>query len=197
MTRDDIIDAILAVGLHVDHRGNLYGPEYDAYLRHGGLWQHPEELADLLMFLSGREIASFLNIGTFTGATFNLMADFLCSIRPTVCMTVDPLPHVRRIKEPHQHFDATSAAFAGQSFDFVFIDGHHGYDEAKADYENVGRHARFCAFHDIDDVYIRADRSLNGGVCRLWDELKPVSKTIEIVAPGKPRVVMGIGVILK
>lgn len=196
-TRQQIIDSILAVGLHVDERGNLYGPKYEASLRPGGLWQHPEELADLLLFLGTKDIASFLNIGTFNGATFNLMADYLNSIRPTRCITVDPLPHGRFVKPEYQHLDATSEVFAGEAFDFVFIDGHHGYAEAKADFENVGQHAAYCAFHDIDDVFIRADPTLGGGVCRLWDELKPGRKTVEIVAPCKPRLVMGIGVIVK
>jgi hypothetical protein len=197
MTRDEIIAAILDVGLFVDCRGNLYGEQYETAIRNdGGVWQHPDELADFLLFLSEKNIKSFLNIGTFNGRTFNLIADFLNSIQPVRCVTVDPIDHRPAKSDAYEYSDATSDAFVGQRFDLVFIDGHHGYEESRRDYDNVGRHARYVAFHDIDDDFIRGDQSLNGGVSRLWEELKPGAEFVEFVAAGKPSRVMGIGVII-
>ena len=73
--RQQIIDTILEHKLFIDSRGNFYGEKYKDHLSNNlGLWQIPEELADLLVFLSDKEIKNFLNIGTFNGLTFNLIS---------------------------------------------------------------------------------------------------------------------------
>jgi hypothetical protein len=53
--------------------------------------------------------------------------------------------------------------------DAVFIDGDHEYDSVKADYQNVGRHAKVVAFHDCFDTFVE---QLHGGVPKFWLELK-------------------------
>ena len=99
--RNSIIEDIKNTGLHIDGRGNIYGPEYKLYVSlRGGLWQKPNEIADLLMLLQTQTIRTFLNIGTFNGATFNFISDFLNTIGDTVCITVDPYPHGVENSEP-------------------------------------------------------------------------------------------------
>lgn len=196
--RQRLISDIQAVGLFVDGRGNLYGERYAPCLNSAdGMWQHPEELADLLLLAVETGVKTFLNVGTFNARTFNFMATFLAAAGATRCVTIDPLPHHFHRLAGFEYLPATTADFAGQEFDLVFIDGHHSYANAKADYENVGRHARLCAFHDIDDDFIRGDPTLDGGVCRYWQEVKPGRQVVEFVASGKPRPVMGIGVIVQ
>jgi predicted O-methyltransferase YrrM len=73
--------------------------------------------------------------------------------------------------------------------DFVFIDGNHMYEYVKRDYEMYSplvRKEGIVAFHDI---------GLNeeGGVYRLWNDLKEKYKHIEILHSDKKE--KGIGVL--
>jgi hypothetical protein len=88
----------------------------------------------------------------------------------------------------------TSFSFRDTHFDSVFIDGDHSFDWSWADYQNVGRHARLCAFHDIANApYL--DLSL-GGVCGAWKLLKQTDKKsrFEEIIAHPSRQIMGIGI---
>ena len=86
-----LTDRICSEKLYVDDRGNLYGKEYEAYLSYDtGIWQHPLELSHLLVWLSDKQIKSFLNIGTFNGLTFNIISSYLRELVPDVdCLSID------------------------------------------------------------------------------------------------------------
>ena len=164
MNKEELISKILENKLFYDSRGNLYCDEYSNYLsKETGLWQFPDELADLLIFLQNQNIKSFLNIGTFNSLTFNFIADYLNTINKTECITIDPIYHDRILKNEYTYLTTTSEFFVGQKFDLVFIDGDHVYDSVKKDYENVGQHSKFCVFHDIDDDFIRNTTACYGG----------------------------------
>lgn len=196
-SKQEIIDQILSLKIHIDMRGNIYGERYSNHLSlEAGMWQLPEELSDLMFFLQGRnDIKSFLNIGTFNGVTFNYISDFLNKFNKVECITIDPFNFNPKIDDRFKYLNCTSKDFIGQKFDLVFIDGHHSYEYAKEDYENVGKNARYTIFHDIEDIFIEAEAGYEGGVPRLWKEIKNTKNNIEFLDKNKPIQIMGIGVI--
>lgn len=194
--KEILIKKILENKLQADNRGNYYGDRYKDHLSfEAGLWQMPEELADLMVFLSDKNIKTFLNIGTFNGLTFNLLSDFLYSLGCEKCITLDPYNFNPPIDSRFEYLSLTSDDFKDQVFDLVFIDGDHAYNGVKKDYENVGRLSKYCVFHDIDDDFVRHGAGNDGGVPRFWEEIKNERKFIEFIDENKAMKVMGIGVI--
>ncbi len=200
-TIEQIQDLVLRAGLYDDGRP-LYAEKYRPYFSSAGIWQQPEELAAFLYHLQRYTIESFFEIGTFQGRTFQIIADFLTAINSnTYCCTVDPVAHVQCVRDTrYNYYVGTSKDFVGRQFDLVFIDGDHSAESARADYENVGRHARLCAFHDIDDVFI-ARAYPDGGCPQMWQEVKTARahthEIFEFVAADKPSQNMGIGLLVQ
>jgi hypothetical protein len=195
-TREDIISEMLKLKLFVDDRGNIYCPEYAQHLSSTtGIWQFPDELADFLIYLRDKKIKSFLNIGTYNGVTFNFISDYLNIFNSVRCVSLDSIEHNIAIKkDEYEYLTKSSDFFIGQNFDLVFIDGDHSYEGVKKDYENVGKYAKYCAFHDVDDDFIRNDANLNGGVCRFWQEIKKKNDLV-FNTDKKTIPIMGIGLV--
>lgn len=203
--REELIQDILDIGLTGDDRGNIYYDKYAEYVRYveegtlQGMWQYPEELADLCIYLASKNIKSFLNIGTFNGHTFNFISDYLNKYNTVRCISIDPIEHtIYNRREEYTYTSETSKDYKEQEFDLVFIDGDHSYRCVMEDYTYVGQFAKFCVFHDIDDDFIRQD-SKDGGVPRFWEDKKidTPDKCIEFIAENKPKNIMGIGVLLR
>lgn len=195
--RQNLINKILDNKLFCDDRGNLYCDDYSNYLsKETGLWQFPDELADLLIYLKDKNIKNFLNIGTFNAITFNFISDYLNTINKTECITIDPINHEKVINNNYIYLSTISETFVGQKYDLVFIDGDHSYVNVKKDYENVGKYSKYCVFHDINDDYIRNSSSCDGGVPRFWDEIKIDKNFIVFDSPKKTHKVMGIGLLI-
>ncbi len=192
---------ILACGLYSDGRP-IYAERYAPHFAPAGLWQQPDELAALLHYLQDYDITSFLNIGTFNGKTFKLIADFLTARNPaTVCVTVDVQKFANLNQDAqYDYCIGTSSDFAEQPFDLVFIDGDHAYASALQDFNNVGRFAHLCVFHDIEDEFIARELP-NGGCVTVWRELKEAlaatHTAVEFVAIDKPTNNMGLGLFVR
>ncbi len=142
-----------------------------------GVIQLPREFALYLKLLGEHRPASYLEIGCFNGATACLAAAYLQRCNPALtATTLDTWPgfvfydEVRDLVPLHYVVGRTSYDFAGQRFDAVFIDGDHSFDWAWADFRNVGRAARICAFHDVNNAPYR--ELPMGGVCGVWDVVK-------------------------
>lgn len=172
-----------------------------------GLIQLPREFAKYLLVLAVHRPETYLEIGCFNGAAACLATAYLHRFNPELkAVTVDVWPtfvfhHLVADLIPLEYVvNRTSYDFRGRAFDAVFIDGDHSFDWAWADYQNVGRQAKICAFHDVNNAPYR-DMPM-GGVCGVWELLKvekqPGSsvETVEIFEHPS-RAIMGIGVRLQ
>ncbi len=166
-----------------------------------GLIQLPREFARWLLLLSEHRPATYLEIGTFNGATASIAAAYLQRFNPAfTATTIDVWPafvfhrEVRDLIPLRYVVGKTSFDFATEIFDAVFIDGDHSFEWAAADYQNVGRTAKICGLHDVNNAPYR-DLAM-GGVCGVWEWIKraePGSRFTEIFEHPS-REIMGIGV---
>ena len=88
--------------------------------------------------------------------------------------------------------DRVVELFAGESVDFLFLDGDHSYEGVKQDWQYFAplvRPGGLIAFHDIAMNYEETH------VKQLWDEIKPLHEHWEYVFHAKS--IFGIGVIKK
>jgi len=181
----DFVESLIRqIGLANDKR-NIYGDD-EAYMNPvpRGLWQIPRQLAEFAVFLSYQKIGSFLEIGTYTGYTFAFLMAYLARFNPNLSgITVDVCDygHHAYLKsvEPllKGRLDARfvigrSRDFVTRGFDFCFIDGDHSLNGVRADFDNVGRNAKICAFHDINDAIVEGWPGNDGGVPRFWRQFK-------------------------
>jgi len=168
-----------------------------------GLIQLPREFARWLLLLAAYRPATYLEIGCFNGASACLAAAYLQRFHPGFqATTIDVWPaftfceQVRELLPLRYAVGRTSFDFATEHFDAVFIDGDHSFEWAWADYRNVGRTAKVCGLHDVNNAPYR-ELTL-GGVCGVWDLLKreeigPGTTFVEIFEHPS-RAIMGIGV---
>lgn len=166
-----------------------------------GLIQLPLEFAKYLLLLGRHRPASYLEIGCFNGASASIATAYLHRCNPDLqATTIDVWPafvfhHLIAPLIPLRYIvGKTSFDFAGEPFDAVFIDGDHSFDWAWADYQNVGRHAKICAFHDVNNAPYR-DLPM-GGVCGVWELLSEDETSAEFheFFEHPARDIMGIGV---
>jgi len=167
-----------------------------------GVIQLPDEFASYLLLLGREKPSTYLEIGTFNGATACLTAAYVQRfVSNFQITTLDIFPAFIFFEEasallPNLSYGVgkTSFEFRGRQFDAVFIDGDHSFEWAWADYRNVGRFARVCAFHDVNNAPYR--NFPMGGVPAVWElvkESEPGAQFHEIFEhPAKD--LLGIGV---
>ncbi|MES2571282.1 MAG: class I SAM-dependent methyltransferase, partial [Verrucomicrobiota bacterium] len=166
-----------------------------------GLIQLPREFARYLILAGKEKPASYLEIGCFNGATASIATAYLQRFNPLLqATTIDLWPaflfysKIRELLPLQYEVGRTSFDFRDRRFDAVFIDGDHSFDWSWADYQNVGRRARICAFHDIANApYLELPM---GGVCGAWEVVKqsePDARFFEILEHPTRRI-MGIGI---
>lgn len=166
-------------GLFTDER-DLYGmwQSYALPRNTNGVWQHPEELADLFVHLSARKPCQFVEVGCFRGWLTALAGAYFRRFNPdhrAIGLDLSTLWTVPAgIPNPG---NVTYARCDKVCLDFspgriVFIDANHSFRSAKTDVLNHAKYAGAVALHDINDARVRDEPGYDGGVWRLWRELK-------------------------
>jgi hypothetical protein len=168
-----------------------------------GLIQLPREFARWLLLLGEHRPSSYLEIGCFNGASASLAAAYLHRVAPgSRLVTCDVFPaflfhaDVAALVPLEYHVGRTSFDFAREKFEAVFIDGDHSFEWAWADYQNVGRSARICGLHDVNNAPYRELHL--GGVCGVWDWIRASEGGAGVefreIFEHPSREIMGIGV---
>lgn len=163
-----------------------------------GIYQTPTQLAKALIYLSGFEINSYAEIGVFQGGNFLFVSEYLRRFNPEiVCVGIDPTnflnPEVKEYIDSNASWmtfkAATSEDVKGGKFDLVFIDGNHDGGWVIKDWENLGKHAKICMIHDIQETSCPE-------VVAFWNDLdKKGKEVVECLDHSSPVPLQGIGII--
>jgi hypothetical protein len=178
---------------------NLVGPEVPFINQTGeaAIGQTPKQISKALVYLSKFKINSFCEIGICYGGNFLFCAEYLKRFNPEIqCLAVDPSNYLNlQIREMIDMSDwmryvaLTSDNLIGRKFDLVFIDGDHTLPWVTKDWENLGKHAKICAFHDIQE-------DLWPDSMTFWKEIKNTKRTtVEFLDCFSDRATHGIGII--
>jgi hypothetical protein len=157
-----VLNLIRAFGI-VKWGGAVYGKDEvwkNASPEMAGIYQTPSQFAQALVYLSAFNIKSYLEVGVFQGGTFLFISEYLRRFNPVIkCDGIDPTgylnPEIAEIieREPWMNFiPATSNALKGKEYDLVLIDGDHENGWPHRDWENVGKFAKVCMIHDIQET---------------------------------------------
>lgn len=179
---------------------NYEGEEAHINASQQGVIQIPREFARCLQLFAEQRPASYFEVGCYNGATASLATAYLQRFNPAFqATTIDLWPtfifhHLVRDLLPLRYcVGKISYDFADQRFDAVFIDGDHSFEWAWADYQNLGRHARICAFHDVNHAPYRELQA--GGVPAVWELIKrDEGGEFTEIFEHPSRDIMGIGV---
>lgn len=82
-------------------------------------------------------------------------------------------------------------------FDFIFIDGGHSYEVAKADFENYWPMLRPGGIIAMHDIAYPDDNPIGYGVPLVWREVRQRGNWNEIIRDENPEGIWGIGVVVK
>lgn len=175
--RTFLLDCLLEFGIPM-MSSPIFSPWVGAMNASGfGILQFPTEFVDLLRHLAPLGIERAAEIGSYRGGSSYFMAAVLQRANPNASLTLidieDNLICFDMFSERlnlEKAIPKSSDDFAGESFDFVFIDGDHSFLGVMRDYAQLGKYARKAmAFHDV-----RAHEfdSEDGGTVRAWKDIK-------------------------
>lgn len=152
-------------------------------------WQYPMQFSRYLVFLSERNLRSYVEIGCRFGGTFIICVEYLrrfsdlalaCAfdIEPSELMTRYARTTVGVEYRIESSTSPDTIAYLGSHpWSLALIDGDHSYDGCRRDYISVRHRASLIALHDVvSDVC--------PGVCQMWTEIKaivPRSRIFEAV----------------
>lgn len=173
---------------------------YDNCRSDTGLFQQPEQLAPALIYLSKKKIKKYLEVGTFIGSSPTFISIYLSRFNDLHTLAVDRdyqyhqvLLDLANKYSKVEFLKGTSDDIKGYKSDLCFIDADHKYDSVKNDYHNIGKTAKICMFHDINDEGTVKDRDGSGTV-KFWNEVKK-SNSVEFKDHPLSLNVMGIGIL--
>jgi len=200
--RDFVEMIICSIGLHNDpDRNFIYTGKYRKFMTEHGMLQQPRQLAEALVWLSDKGIRTYLEIGTFNGICTGMIAGYLSRFSDNFIITTIDITeryHNHYRKEMENRFNIfylieDSKNVRGFGNDLVFIDADHNYSSVKSDYENIGKTAKYCMFHDICDSW---QKNVNdGGSLTFWNEIKKDKKYYEFTYNPTEEKYFGIGIL--
>lgn len=163
-----------------------------------GIYQTPDQIAKALVYLTDFKINHFLEVGTFQGGNFLFVSEYLRRFNPDIwCLTIDPTnylnPEVQEIIDAEDWLTFTpvnSDAMSWKQFDLVFIDGDHTSEWMEKDWNNVGRRAKICMIHDIQETTCP-------DIVAFWENLKMIEgrKMVEFLDYSSAIPLQGIGMV--
>lgn len=165
-----------------------------------GALQCGEELAALCALLPD-PLHTTLEIGCYYGATHDVWSQLSDRVIGVDLGTEAKPPKGVIIGNSHdpQTYERVVAELAGAAVDFLFIDGDHSYDGARADFEIYSplvRPGGIIAFHDINEDGDPDTEPSASGVGRYWRDLQKTYPTLDIIARRpNTRIPLGIGVV--
>lgn len=197
-------ERVIRYGIHC-FQENWYRQDKEIEWNVYGLQQIPLEFSRWCVALSNlSDVHSAMEIGVYRGRSAYFMCAVLMRKNPRLQYylvdIMDRLDHFEDFSKLlpglRKMIPSTSEAYAGQSFDFVFIDADHSYDASISDYRNVGQYAeKVVGFHDI---YGHEYDHENGGTVRTWQEVCSLSNEGKCdVFSEFPNRWMGIGCVWK
>ncbi len=165
------------------------------------LLQDRDEFNKFCQLLVDEKVSSYLEIGSFSGASIELVA----SVLPTGSRIVSvdkPWKHtkelrlrqvIHRLKQNgfDSHLiigDSTDpqtieSVYALGPYDAVFIDGDHRMSYVKSDWKNYGAIAiRIVGFHDIARDMPKDQHGGPHEVASFWQELKTTFRNVEFIS---------------
>lgn len=172
-----LLDCLLEFGIPI-MSSPIFSPWIGAMNASGfGILQFPTEFVDFLRHIAPLGIEKAAEIGSYRGGSSYFMAAVLQRANPNASLTLidieDNLVGFEMFAEKLNLVKAvpkSSDDFAGEVFDFVFIDGDHTFIGVARDFAQLGKHARKAvAFHDIR---AREFDSEEGGTVRAWKDVK-------------------------
>jgi predicted O-methyltransferase YrrM len=182
------------------------------------LLQDRDEFESFCELMKAERVRSYLEIGSFSGGSIEMVAEFLptgsriVSVdkpwKPTKLAMLKQTLEGLRLRGYDTHLivgDSTdpktvAAAEALCPYDAVFIDGDHRVPYIKSDWENYGTMGRIVGFHDIARDM---PKDVHGGpheVASFWNEFKKDFHYIEFIsaktrARTDTKAAYGIGVV--
>jgi hypothetical protein len=190
-----VADLIRAFGI-VQWGPAVFGDEErfkNQFTEMAGIYQTPPQMAAALVYLSKFKIETYCEIGVFQGGNFIFVTEYLKRFNPELQgVALDPTdflnPQIKQIidTEPHLSFLAnTSKRIEGWKFDLCMIDGDHSEFWVNEDWNNLGKFAKICMIHDINENSCPAVRMF-------WNSIKK-GQWAEFVSPLP---LQGIGIIV-
>jgi hypothetical protein len=158
--------------------------------------QFPKEFAEYLIFLSDKNIQTYMEVGVAHGGSWYFTDSFLRAINPNYkgSQAYDPANSLidfepYRIKHKTVVFNqiSSSSILLKEPIDLCLIDAVHKEKHVWNDFNKVKNHAKYVAFHDI----VQLGRNT---VYKVWNKLKQDYPHWEFIdsAAGS---ICGIGVI--
>ena len=190
VTRKQILNVITDFGIVHEDRAP-YGEWNRFMVKDLGIYQTPGQLADAVKELLKHKIESYLELGVYHGGNFLFLSSILKAKNPKCeCIGIDLDSRFLHpaLKDKLDVRNGTSKDVKGISFDLVHIDADHQYHSVKEDWENVGKYAKICMFHDIND-------DTCPGPKQLWNEIKEGRNYKEFTYQTEGKGVHGIGII--
>jgi len=176
---------LLALGLNGEGLAEFPRQLYPYCGRGIRSWQYPVQFANYLIYLSEKNIKSYVEIGCRFGGTFIVVVEYLrrfadlhLAVAIDIAHSDIMVAYAKRTDGVKYKIESSRdpevvAYLGSRRWDLAFIDGDHSYEGCSSDYEAVKERAAIIGLHDIAS-------SACPGVVRAWTEIRRVAPTSRI-----------------